>query len=88
VAQGRWLSYQVVSQQLHDQGRVLVALLAQRIKLSNSVVKSLLGKMARLVRRVEDFVVEHREVESETKADGVSRCEICLGDFGGVFVGF
>lgn len=37
---------QVVPEELHDQRRVLVALLGKRVELSDSVVKSLLGKVA------------------------------------------
>lgn len=55
---------------------------------SNGVIKSLLGKMAGLVWRVENLVVEDRKVECKAKADGVSgrklggrdlsRCFVCL----------
>ena len=40
--------------------------------------------MAGPVGRVEDLVVEDREVERETKSDGVRRRELSLGDFGRV----
>lgn len=43
--------------------------------------------MARLVWRVQDFIVEHRKVESETEADWVSWCKISLGNFGSILVG-
>jgi hypothetical protein len=43
--------------------------------------------MARLIRRVQDFIVEHRKVESETEADWVSWCKISLGNFGSILVG-
>ena len=51
---------------------------------SDGIVKCLLGKMASLIRRVEDLVVEHREVESKTEADGVGRGKLGLGNIGGV----
>jgi hypothetical protein len=44
--------------------------------------------MASLVGRVEDFVVEDREVEGETKTYWVSWGKISAGDFGGVLVSF
>ena len=43
--------------------------------------------MARLIRRVQDFIVEHRKVESETEADWLSWCKISLGNFGSILVG-
>ena len=43
--------------------------------------------MARLIRRVQDFIVEHRKVESETEADWVGWCKISLGNFGSILVG-
>ena len=49
---------------------------------SNGVVKSLLGKVAGLVRRVENLVVEDREIQGETKTDGVSWCKLGGRDFG------
>lgn len=75
-------TYQVVSEELHDQSGVLVALLAQCVKLcrsistsehrhistlkihtSNGIIKCLFSKMASLVGRVKDLVVEDGEVE-------------------------
>ena len=40
--------------------------------------------MARAVGRVQDLVVEDREVEGETQADGVGGGELGLGNVGGV----
>ena len=82
------ITYQVVSQQLHDQCRVLVAFFAEGVELSNGIVESLLSQVARLVGRVEDLVVEDREVQGKTKADGVSGCEVSLSNFGRGLVGF
>jgi len=42
--------------------------------------------MARLIRRVQDFIVEYGKVESETEADWVSWCKISLGNLGGILV--
>lgn len=79
-------AYQVVAQELHNEGRVLVALLAEGVKLSNSIVKGSLGEVASLVRRIQNLVVEDREVKCETEADGVSRGKVSLGNLGGVLV--
>lgn len=80
------MTYQVVSQELHDECGILVAFLTESVKLGNSIIEGLLGKMASLVRRVEDLVVEDREIEGKTKSDGVSRSKIGLSDFGGSLV--
>ena len=53
---------------------------------SNSIIESLLGKVARLVWGVEDFIVEHGEVEGKTKTDWVGWCKISLGNLGSVLV--
>jgi hypothetical protein len=95
-------TYQVVPQELHDQSRVLVALLRQGVELcilvstettvfmgirtSNGIVESLLGELASLVGRVEDLVVEDGEVQGKTKTDGVGRGEVLGGNLGGSLV--
>ncbi len=42
--------------------------------------------MASLVRRVENLVVEDREVEGKSEADGVGRGELGLSNLGGSLV--
>lgn len=44
--------------------------------------------MAGAVGRVEDLVVEDREVQGQAKADGVSRGELALRDVGGDLYAF
>jgi hypothetical protein len=53
---------------------------------SNGIIKGLLGKVTCLIRRVEDLIVEHGEVEGKTKADWVCWCKIGLGNLGSVLV--
>ena len=97
-------TYQVISQELHNQCRVLVAFLAKSVEFcgiylsiwflsligsgltSNGIIKCLLGKMASLIRRVQDFIVENGEVKSQTQADWVGWCKVGLCNFGGVLV--
>lgn len=81
-------TYQVVPQQLHDQCGILVALFAEGVELSNGVIESLLGKVASLVGRVEDLVVEDGEVEGQAKSDRVGRSKIGLSNFGSGLVCF
>ncbi len=100
----RILTYQVVSQELHDEGGVLVAFLAKGVEFcgnllklfflgfrvikltGNSIIESLLGKVAGLIRGVQNLIVENGEVESKTKADWVCWCKVSLGNFGSVLV--
>ena len=79
-------AYQVITEELHDEGGVLVALLAEGVELSNSVVKGSLGEVASLVGGVENLVVEDREVQGKSETDGVGRGEVSLGNLGGVLV--
>merc|ERR1739842_281173 len=48
---------QIVTQKLHDQRRVLVAILVKGVQLSNSLIKGSLGELASLLGRVEDLIV-------------------------------
>jgi len=73
---------EVVTKQLHDESAVSVGFLGEGVKLGDGVVESLFGEVACAVWRVEDLIVEDREVEGQTEADGVGRCEIGLCDGG------
>ena len=53
---------------------------------SDSIIESLLGKMASLVRRVEDLVVEDGEVQGKTKTNWVGWGKVGLSNFGSVLV--
>lgn len=74
---------EVVPEKLHDEGGVAVRFLREGVELRNGVVKRLLGKVAGAVGRVQDLVVEDREVEGQAEANGVRRRELCLGDIRG-----
>ena len=67
---------EVVAQQLHDQRRVLVRVLGERVQLCDCVVERLLGQVARALRRVHDLVVEDRKVERQAEADRVGRGQL------------
>ncbi len=75
---------EVVPQELHDEGAIPIRLLRERVKLGDGVVKGLLGQVASAIGRVEDLVVEDREVQGEAETDGMGRRELGLGDVGGV----
>ena len=69
---------------MHDQGAVTVGFLRKRVKFGDGIIKGLLGKVTSSVRRVQDFVVEDREVQSETEANRVCWSELSLCDVGGI----
>ena len=60
---------EVVPQELHDEGWVLVAFLAQIVQFSDGIVKCGLGQAAGTVRRTQDLVVEDAEVQSEPQPE-------------------
>ena len=57
------------------------------IRTSNGIVERLLGEVASLIRSVQDLVVEDREVERETQANGVGGRQLGLRNLGGGLVG-
>lgn len=71
---------EVVAQQLHDEGGVLVRLLGEGVQLGDGVVEGLLGEVARAVGGVEDLVIENGKVEGQTQADGVGGGQVAGGD--------
>ena len=77
---------EVITEKLHDEGRVLVGFFVEGIELGNSIVEGLLGYRAGLVRSVENLVVKDGEVKSKTKADRVRRRKVRLGDSTGGLV--
>mmetsp|Transcript_3167 Transcript_3167/g.5769 ORF Transcript_3167/g.5769 Transcript_3167/m.5769 type:complete len:216 (+) Transcript_3167:213-860(+) len=68
---------QIITQQLHDQGAVLVRLFTQCIELGDALIKGLLCQMAGALRRVQNLVIEHREVKGEAEAN-----RVCWGQIG------
>ena len=70
------MTHQVVSQQLHDQRRILVAFLTKSVEFSDGIVERLLGKMAGLIRRVQNLVVEDREVQGKAETNRMSGSKV------------
>jgi hypothetical protein len=77
---------QVVAEELHDDGGVLVGILRKLVKLSDGIIEGLLGELAGFVGGVEDLVVENGEVEGETEADGVGGGQVSTGNITGLLV--
>ena len=67
---------EVVAEQLHDQRRVLVGLLRERVELGDGVVEGLLGQRARLLRLGLDLVQEDGVVERQPQPDRVRGREL------------
>lgn len=80
---GRGPESEVVTEQLHDQGAITVALFGEGVELCNRVIECLLSKVACTIGGVEDLVVEDGEVQGKTQANGVSGSEVGLGNIGG-----
>jgi len=78
---------EVIAEELHDEGGVLVRVLGEGVEVSDGVVKGLLGETAGAVGGSSDLVVKDREVEGEAETDGVSGSELLLSDFRGGLVG-
>ena len=71
---------------MHDQSRVFVALFRKGVEFSNSIIESLLGKVACTVRAVKDLVVEDGEVKGKTETDGVGWWELSNSNVGSSLV--
>jgi hypothetical protein len=59
----------------------------KKIRTSNGIIKRLLGEVAGLIGGVQDLIVEDREVEGQTQADGVRGRQLGLSNLGGGLVG-
>ena len=67
---------QVVSQELHDERRVLVRLLPESVELRDGLVEGLLGEVAGTLGRVDNLVEEHGEVKRQPETDGVRGSQV------------
>merc|ERR1712025_967911 len=67
---------QIITQQLHDERGVLVRIFRHIVKLGNSVLEGSAGHLACLIWVAKNFIVEDREVEGQTQADGVGHCKL------------
>eukprot|EP00756_Hemistasia_phaeocysticola_P032487 Hpha_TRINITY_DN16409_c0_g1::TRINITY_DN16409_c0_g1_i8::g.162673::m.162673 len=70
---------EVVADQLHDQRRLLVFLLREGLELLHSLVEVALRQRDTLLSLLHDLVVEHRQVQHETKTGGVRHRQGRLG---------
>lgn len=70
---------EVVAEQLHDEGGVLVGSLGQLVQAGDGLVEGGLGKLARGLLVLQDLIETDRIVQRQAKADGVGG----LQDLGG-----
>merc|ERR1711865_849165 len=69
---------QVVTEQLHDEGGILVRVLCHIIELGNCILERGACHLASFVWVVQHLVLEDREVQREAKADGMSHSQVLL----------
>ena len=78
---------EVVPDELHDSGGILVLVLLDLIDVSNGIVEGLLGQLAGFAGVVLDLIVENGVVEGKTEPDGMGGLEILLSLLSGALVG-
>ena len=78
---------QVVSDELHDGGGILVLILLDLINVSNGIIEGLLGQLTGFAGVVLNLVVEDGVVQGKAESDGMSGLEILLSLVSGALVG-
>ena len=75
---------EVVTEELHDESAIAVRFLGQGVKFSDGIIECLLSQMACAIWRVQDLVVEDREIEGKTQTDRVSWSKLGLCDISSI----
>merc|ERR1719201_2300520 len=78
---------QVVTEELHDEGGVLVRLLGNIVEVANGALEGVLCHVAGFLWLLHDFVLEDRVVQNQAKANWVCGCKIGSGNFQGLAIG-
>jgi hypothetical protein len=78
---------QVVSDQLHDRGGILVLIFFDLIDVSNRIIKGLLGNLAGFARVILDFVEENWVVQGQTQSNWMGGLQVLFTFIGGSLVG-
>ena len=60
---------EIVPEELHDERRIFVTFFGERVQLGDGIVEGGFRQTTRAIRRVEDLVVEHGEVKSESQTE-------------------
>jgi hypothetical protein len=77
---------ETVATKLHDQRRVLVRVLAQRVQLGNSTIERILCLLTSFVRLVEYLVEKYAEVEGQAESDRMAGSKVGPRECGGALV--
>merc|ERR1711937_944570 len=77
---------EVVTKELHDECRVLVAVLWHVVQLGNSILEGGARHLAGLVGVAQHLVMENREVERKAKTDRMRHCEVLHRNFHSLIV--
>ena len=64
---------EIVPEELHDERRIFVTFFGERVQLGDGIVEGGFRQTTRAIRRVEDLVVEHGEVKSESQTEKSSQ---------------
>mmetsp|Transcript_35137 Transcript_35137/g.52128 ORF Transcript_35137/g.52128 Transcript_35137/m.52128 type:complete len:280 (-) Transcript_35137:26-865(-) len=78
---------QVVPQELHDQGGILVRLLCHVVELGDGVLEGRSGHLAGLVGLGLHLVQEDRVVQGQTQSNRVGHNQVLLSNAGGLRIG-
>merc|ERR1719487_854116 len=77
---------QVVTQELHDQSRILVGILRDTVKLGNGIFESCASHLASFLRVAKHFVLEHRVVQGQTQANRMGHGQTRTGNSGSLLI--
>ena len=77
---------EVISDELHNGGSILVAFFIDVFDVGDSVVEGLLGGDTGFGRVVHHFVAENGIVQAEPKTNGTGGSEVIIGNFDGSFI--
>merc|ERR1712048_1477786 len=77
---------EVVPEQLHDEGGILVRVLCHVVQLRDRVLEGGARHLARFVRVGQHLVLEHGVVQRQAQANRVSYGKVLLGNAGGLSV--
>ena len=78
---------QVVSDELHDGGGILVLVFLDLVNVSNGIIKGLLGQLAGFAGVVLDLIMEDGVVKGKAESDGMGGLELLLSELSSLLVG-
>ena len=76
---------EIISEKLHNESAILIALLLKIVYLAYSVIERLFRQLARLLRIIHNLVIEDGEIERQAETNGMSDGEF-LGRLRRMFI--